>query len=92
MFGLPFSSSAQFHPTKEEQPLFNAPLMVFAHHNGCCSAELGLIFGPFSVNWKGILLAIVLWLLTNKVSKTQKLHPIVFIGASALVGILFSMG
>ena len=46
----------------------------------------------FSVNWKGWILAVVLWLLTNKVSKTKKLHPIVFIGASALVGIAFSMG
>jgi len=46
----------------------------------------------FAINWKGVLLAVVLWLLTNKVSKTKKLHPIVFIGASALVGIVFSMG
>ena len=46
----------------------------------------------FAVNWKGLILAAVLWLLTNKVSKTKKLHPIVFIGASALAGILFSMG
>ena len=52
------------------------------------------LFGsaPFSVNWKGWILAAVLWLLTNKVKKTKKLHPIVFIGFSALVGILFSMG
>ena len=42
-------------------------------------------------NWKGWILAIVLWLLTNKVKKTSKLHPIVFIGLSAAVGILFSM-
>ena len=49
-------------------------------------------FSPLSLNWKGLILAIVLWLLTNKVSKTKKLHPIVFIGASALVGIVFSMG
>lgn len=45
-----------------------------------------------SVNWKGCILAVVLWVLTNKVSKTKKLHPIVFIGFSALVGIVFSMG
>ena len=45
-----------------------------------------------SVNWKGCILAVVLWVLTNKVSKTKKLHPIVYIGFSALVGILFSMG
>lgn len=49
-------------------------------------------FSAASINWKGWLLAIVLWLLTNKVKKTKKLHPIVFIGASALAGILFSMG
>ena len=46
----------------------------------------------FTVNWKGWILAVVLWLLTNRVSSTKKLHPIVFIGASALVGIVFSMG
>ena len=41
------------------------------------------------INWKGWILAIVLWLLTNKVDKTKKLHPIVFIALSAVVGILF---
>lgn len=45
----------------------------------------------FSLNWKGLLLAAVLWVLTNKVKKTKKLHPIMFIAASAVVGILFSM-
>ena len=44
-----------------------------------------------SLNYKGLILAVVLWLLTNTVKKTKKLHPIVFIGFSALVGILFSM-
>ncbi|MBE6940548.1 MAG: chromate transporter [Ruminococcaceae bacterium] len=43
------------------------------------------------VNWKGCVLAVVLWLLTNKVKKTKGLHPIVFIGLSAVVGIVFSM-
>jgi len=47
---------------------------------------------PFRINWKGWILAVILWILTNKVGKTKKLHPIVFIGASALVGIVFSMG
>ena len=41
------------------------------------------------INWKGVALAVVLWLLTNKVEKTKKMHPIVFIGLSALVGIVF---
>ena len=58
------------------------------------SVAVSNLFGSsvFSINWKGWILAAVLWLLTNKVSKTKKLHPIVFIGASALVGIVFSMG
>ena len=42
-------------------------------------------------NWKGWVLAVVLWLLTNKVKQTQKLHPILFILASAAVGILWGM-
>ena len=45
-----------------------------------------------SANYKGIILAAVLWLLTNKLKQTKKFHPIVFIGFSALVGIVFSMG
>lgn len=45
----------------------------------------------FSLNWKGLILAALLWILTNKVKKTKKLHPIVFIGASAVIGIIFSM-
>ena len=58
------------------------------------SVAVSNLFGSasFSVNWKGLILAAVLWILTNKVKQTKKLHPIVFIGASALVGILFSMG
>ena len=43
-------------------------------------------------NWKGLVLAVALWVLTNVVKQTKKLHPIVFIGFSALIGILFKMG
>ena len=42
-------------------------------------------------NWKGIALAVVLWMLTNVVKQTKKLHPILFIAFSALVGIIFKM-
>ncbi len=42
-------------------------------------------------NWKGLLLGVVLWVLTNKVKKTKSLHPIVFILASAVVGIVLGM-
>lgn len=50
----------------------------------------GNYLGAF--NWKGIVLAAALWVLTNVVKKTKKWHPIVFIGVSALVGIIFQMG
>lgn len=45
-----------------------------------------------AINWKGIVLAVALWLLTNVVKKTKKWHPIVFIAFSALVGVVFKMG
>ena len=45
-----------------------------------------------SFNWKGVILAVVLWVLTNKIKKVKDLHPIVFILASAVVGVIFSMG
>lgn len=43
------------------------------------------------LNWKGWALAVVLWVLTNKVKQTKKLHPILFILASAVVGVLWGM-
>ena len=45
-----------------------------------------------AMNWKGIGLAVVLWLLTNVFKRTKKLHPILFIAFSALVGIVLQMG
>ena len=47
--------------------------------------------GVSTVNWQGLILAAALWVLMNKVKFTKKLHPIVFIGISAVVGIIFSM-
>lgn len=47
------------------------------------SEDGGLFF------WKGIALAAVLLVFTNFVKPTKKWHPIIFIGISALVGILF---
>lgn len=44
-----------------------------------------------AVNWKGLLLAIVLWLFTNVVKKTKGLHPIVFILFAAVIGVVFQM-
>ena len=43
------------------------------------------------INWKGWILAVILWVLTNKVKKTKGLHPIIFNLASAVVGVVFSM-
>ena len=43
------------------------------------------------INWKGWILAVILWVLTNKVKKTKGLPPIIFILASAVVGVVFSM-
>lgn len=40
-------------------------------------------------NWKAIVLAAALIVLTRCVKATKKLHPIVFILASALVGVVF---
>lgn len=49
-------------------------------------------FSLQGINWLGCALAVILWIFTNKVKKTKGLHPIVFIGASAVIGIIFSMG
>lgn len=48
-------------------------------------------FALSCINWKGWILAITLWLLTNKVKHTKAWHPIVFIGISALIGIVWAM-
>ena len=40
-------------------------------------------------NWKAIVLAVAVYLLTNHVKWTKERHPIWFIGLSALAGILF---
>ena len=41
-------------------------------------------------NWKGAILAVALLVLMN-IKKLKKLHPIVFIAASAIAGVVFSM-
>ena len=73
----------------------NSPLVQKAFY-GLRPASTGLIaaagISVATINYKGWILAIILWLLTNRVPKTKKLHPIVFIGFSALAGIVFSMG
>lgn len=49
--------------------------------------QIGLQF----FNWKGLVLGIIIFILTNFIKPTKKLHPIVFIGISAVAGIVFAM-
>ena len=42
-----------------------------------------------ALSWKGLALFAVVWVLTNLVKRTKKLHPVVFIAGSAAIGILF---
>lgn len=44
-----------------------------------------------AINIKGFILALVLVILTNFVPKVKKIHPILFILFSAIVGIIFKM-
>lgn len=41
------------------------------------------------ISFRNILLMVVLYLFTAKIKKTRDLHPVVFIAASAVVGIVF---
>lgn len=41
------------------------------------------------LDWKGVVLAALLLVFTRFVPRTKKLHPICFIGVSALVGVVF---
>ena len=42
-----------------------------------------------TVNWKAVVLAAILLVLTRWVKPTKKLHPILFILASAVIGVVF---
>lgn len=61
---------------------------------GDTSLGIDSIFGDAGIindiNIKAIILAAVLLILTRWVKPTKKLHPIVFIGISAVIGIVFS--
>lgn len=65
---------------------------IFIHHNDTSTTIISNsnMFSE-NFNWVGLALGIVLWILTNKVEKTKKLHPIILIGISAIVGLVFSM-
>lgn len=42
------------------------------------------------VQWKAVILAVLLLLVTRGIPQTKKLHPVVWIALSALAGIVFS--
>ena len=44
------------------------------------------------INIESFLLIVVLYVFTNLVKKTKDLHPVVFIAASAVIGIVFRFG
>mgnify|MGYP003435076372 CR=1 FL=1 len=41
------------------------------------------------LNWKGLILALLVWLGTNLWKKGKSLHPVVWIALSAVAGIVF---
>ena len=49
--------------------------------------QTGKIINLF--DWKSIILAIIIFVLTNYVKSTKKFHPAIFIAGSALIGIIF---
>ena len=56
------------------------------------NTELYAVTGKLTdlVSIRAVILAVALWVLTNVVKSTKKLHPVVFIAVSAVVGIVFS--
>lgn len=57
--------------------------ITFLHLDGAGASVLNMI------DLKAVILAAVLLVFTRYVKKTKKLHPVVFIAASAVVGIIF---
>ena len=74
--------------------LISAAGLLVARITFLNEADLGLGNGLAALkslfDWKAVALATVLLIATRGVKPLKKLHPIVFIAASAAVGILFS--
>ncbi len=60
-------------------------------HTSALTTANGVDWGSL-FNGRGLILAAILLLLSNWVKPTKKLHPIVFIGFSAVIGIVFRFG
>ncbi len=72
--------------------LIAAAGLTVLYSNMFLNSDTSTVMFDFSAfNWKGLILAIVLIILTNFIKPTKKLHPIVFIGLSAVCGVVFSM-
>jgi len=61
-------------------------VFVLVLFNGAAESVLGYI------RWPALALGVVLWLLTNRVKLTKKLHPIVFIALAAVAGAVLKLG
>ncbi len=67
--------------------------VLFRASSSTVSGSIMKVFSLIgSLNWRGLVLAAVLLVLTNWVKLTKKWHPIVFIGLSAVVGVAFRFG
>ena len=42
--------------------------------------------------WRNLLLFTLIWILTNHVPATKKMHPVVFIAIAAVCGVIFRLG
>ena len=71
--------------------LITAAGLTVVTANLFAAEEFASGFFMAGINWKGWALAAVLWIFTNKVKKTKGLHPIIFIGVSAVAGVLLGM-
>lgn len=61
-------------------------VFVLVLFNGAAESVLNCI------RWPALLLGVALWLLTNKVKVTKKLHPIAFIAVAAVAGVVLKLG
>ena len=66
------------------------PVAVLVLGNTAEYAATGSFLSLF--RWGNILIFLGLWLLTNKIKQTKKLHPICFICLAAVLGIVFRLG
>ncbi len=72
--------------------LIAAAGLTVLYSNMFINSDTSPVHFDFSLfNWKGLILAVILLILTNFIKPTKKLHPIVFIGISAVCGVVFSM-